>query len=63
MFFNMLKLISKNIDDKVVYFPVCTETIAERFQWNRWFILGWHVYLIIILNLLVHTYIILYMFI
>jgi len=33
---------------KNVHYPVHTERMSERRQWNRWLIFGWHVYLIII---------------
>lgn len=31
--------------NKNIYYPVDTETMMERHQWNHWFIIGWHVYL------------------
>jgi len=30
-------------ENKAIYYPVRTEMITERSQWNYWFIIGWHV--------------------
>lgn len=30
-------------ENKNIYYPVHTEMITEKSQWNYWFIIGWHV--------------------
>lgn len=39
----MFKSIIRGMVEKKVYYPINTETIAERHQWNYWIFLGWHV--------------------
>lgn len=37
------------LEKEYEYYPVCTESIAIRSEWNNWFICGWQVYTMIII--------------
>lgn len=39
-------IIGRMVENKL-YYPVHTEMITEIREWNYWFIIGWHVYIII----------------
>jgi len=40
-------IIGRMVENKL-YYPVHTEMITEIREWNKWFIIGWHVYNIIL---------------
>lgn len=44
----IIQFIIGHMTETNVYYPISTESVKERRQWNRWFISGWYVYTLLI---------------